>query len=150
MRRVLSRDTTAEKKVRSLLHSLGFRFRLHREDLPGKPDIVLPKYSSVIFVHGCFWHRHEGCRRASMPATRQDYWVPKFKRTVERDRQTQRELRRLGWNVIIVWECQLRDQNRLAHQLKSDITNPKSVYRQGFTPAKMAAEGDGTYRSTGK
>ncbi len=122
MRRVRSTDTTPERKVRSLLYRLGFRFRLHRKDLPGKPDIALPKHSTVIFVHGCFWHRHPGCPHATTPVTHQDYWLPKFKRTVERDKRNQRELRELGWKVIIVWECELRNLDRLAQRLASAIT----------------------------
>jgi len=102
MRRVRSTDTTPEKKVRFLLHKLGFRFRLHRSDLPGKPDIILPKHCAVVFVHGCFWHRHQGCPYATTPASRQEYWLPKFKRTVERDKRNQEELRNKGWNVIVI------------------------------------------------
>ena len=117
MRRVRSKDTIPEKTVRSLLHRLGFRFRLHRKDLPGKPDIVLPKHKTVVFVHGCFWHRHVGCARATTPASRKDYWLPKFQRTVWRDKANQEELRQLGWNVIVVWECELRDIARLAAKL---------------------------------
>ncbi len=109
MRRVRSTDTTPEKAVRSLLHRLGFRFRLHRRDLPGNPDIVLPKYRTVIFVHGCFWHRHIDCNRASTPTSRREYWLPKFQRTVDRDRCNQEELRRTGWHVIVIWECELKN-----------------------------------------
>jgi DNA mismatch endonuclease (patch repair protein) len=108
MRRVRSTDTTPERKVRSLLHKLGFRFRLQRRDLPGKPDIVLPKRRTVIFVHGCFWHRHPGCSRATTPSSSQEYWLPKFRRTIERDKKNQDELRRQGWNVIVVWECEVK------------------------------------------
>ena len=121
MRRVRSRDTTPEITVRSLLHRLGFRFRLHRNDLPGKPDVVLPKHNTAIFIHGCFWHRHENCSRATTPSTRQDYWLPKFQRTVERDKVNQDNLRRAGWKVIVVWECELRDADRLALRLNRNI-----------------------------
>lgn len=147
MRRVRSTDTTPERKVRSLLHRLGFRFRLHRKDLPGKPDIVFPKYSAVVFVHGCFWHRHPGCPHATTPATRQDYWLPKFKRTMERDRRNQRELRRRGWNVIVVWECELRDLDQLAHRLTSALAPGQDVYCQVPPSVQMAAETQETYRS---
>jgi DNA mismatch endonuclease, patch repair protein len=146
MRRVRSTDTTPERKVRSLLHRLGFRFRLHRKDLPGKPDIVLPKYSTVVFVHGCFWHRHQGCSQASTPATRQDYWLPKFERTMERDWRNQKELRRLGWNVIVLWECELRDLEQLAQRLRSAITAREGLYYQAPPLVQMAAEARGTYR----
>ena len=118
MRRVRSTDTRPEVAVRSVLHRLGFRFRLHRKDLPGNPDIVLPKHRAAIFVHGCFWHRHKRCRRAATPATRQQYWLPKFERTVERDKKNRSELRKLGWKVIVIWECRLRKPDRLASRLK--------------------------------
>jgi len=148
MRRVRSTDTTPERKVRSLLHSLGFRFRVHRKDLPGRPDLVLPKYSTLIFVHGCFWHRHPRCPRATTPATRQDYWLPKFERTMERDRRNQKELRRLGWNVIVVWECELHDLERLAKRLTSAITAQHGLYSQDAPAVQMAAEAQETYRSS--
>lgn len=148
MRRVRSTDTTPEKKLRSLLHRLGFRFRLHRKELPGKPDIVLPKYSTVVFVHGCFWHRHPGCRQVTTPATRQDYWLPKFRRTVERDRRNQKELHRRGWNVIVVWECELRELDKLAQRLTSDLTAQQYRYYQPPRPVQKAAEAQETYRSS--
>lgn len=108
MAQVKGRDTRPEKVVRSLLFRHGFRFRLHRADLPGTPDIVLPRYKTVVFVHGCFWHRHPGCKRASMPASNVAYWERKFQRTVLRDAANQAALERLGWRVIILWECALR------------------------------------------
>jgi DNA mismatch endonuclease, patch repair protein len=145
MRLVRSKDTKPEIKVRSLLHCLGFRFRLHRKDLPGNPDIVLPKHFTVIFVHGCFWHRHKGCQEASMPATHQDYWIPKFKRTIERDKRNQEELRRLGWNIIVLWECEIKDVNRLADRLMATIISSKSNYSQTLSPFKMAAEAQKPY-----
>lgn len=140
MRRVRSKNTTPERKVRSLLHRLGFRFRLHLKDLPGKPDIVLPKHSSVIFVHGCFWHRHPGCPRATTPAANQDYWLPKFKKTVERDKRNQIELRRRGWRVTVVWECELRDLDRLAKRLTIAIAGSPVPYSQDVSTIQMAAE----------
>lgn len=109
MSRIRSRDTSPERIVRSLLHRMGYRFRLHRKDLPGSPDIVLPKYRTVIFVHGCFWHRHKGCSQCYMPKTRVDFWEHKFDATVKRDRKVVCALRRAGWRVVILWECQLRD-----------------------------------------
>ena len=118
MRRVRSTDTGPEIRVRSLLHSLGYRFRLYRADLPGNPDIVLPKFSTAIFVHGCFWHRHLGCKRTSTPATRKDYWLPKFKRTVKRDKRNQAKLRRMGWRVVVLWECQTQDSEKLSRRFK--------------------------------
>lgn len=148
MRRVRSRDTTPERKVRSLLHRLGFRFRLHRQDLPGKPDIVLPKYSAVVFVHGCFWHRHPRCAEATTPGTRQVYWLPKFKRTIERDRENQRELRRRGWNVIVVWECELREPHQVVQRLISDLTARQLRYYDMPSSLQMAAEAQAPYRNS--
>ena len=145
MRRVRSTDTTPEKKVRSLLHGLGFRFRLHRSDLPGKPDIVLPKYRTVIFIHGCFWHRHPGCPRASTPATRREYWLPKFKRTVQRDQKNQAKLIELGWRVIVVWECEIKDLEHLSIILAHAIKVPTVEYPQNEPIVLMAAENRGNY-----
>lgn len=141
MRRVRSIDTTPEKKVRSLLHKLGFRFRLHRSDLPGKPDVVLPKLRAVVFMHGCFWHRHEGCSRATTPSSRQEYWLPKFKRTVERDRKNQEELRQKGWNVVIIWECETKDLAKLEANLLKLIDHDESVaWREQTSSLPIAAE----------
>jgi len=113
MSRIRSSDTKPEFIVRSLLHRAGFRFSLRRKDLIGKPDIVLPKYKTVIFVHGCFWHRHPGCKRASMPTTNTDKWQAKFKRNVARDDLVRKTLEQEGWRVIIVWECEVKDNPNL-------------------------------------
>ena len=107
MRRIGPSDTTPEIRLRRLLHGKGLRFRLHVKALPGTPDIVLPRHRTVIFVHGCYWHRHKNCKRAFTPATNRDFWVDKFARNVSRDAKVQRALRRLGWRVLVVWECQL-------------------------------------------
>jgi len=96
------------------MHALGFRFRLHSKGLPGKPDIVLPRYKTVIFVHGCFWHRHRGCKVATTPKTNTEFWVEKFDRNVVRDERTREQLEGLGWRVIVVWECELRSANQVA------------------------------------
>jgi DNA mismatch endonuclease (patch repair protein) len=132
MRRVHSKDTTPEVIVRSLLHRLGYRFRLYRSDLPGKPDIVLPKYKTAIFVHGCFWHRHKDCKRATTPATRQEYWLPKFKRTINRDRKYQHQLVKMGWKVIVIWECQTKNVGKLSKDLIKQI-KPGRIYSQTLT-----------------
>ena len=108
MSRIRSINTKPERLVRSALHGLGFRYRLHRKDLPGTPDLVLPKYRSVILVHGCFWHRHPGCRFAYSPKSRPSFWAAKFAANVARDQNDLRRLRSLGWRPIIVWECQTR------------------------------------------
>lgn len=107
MSRIRSRDTKPEIVLRSALHRLGFRFRLHGRRLPGKPDIVLPRYRTAIFVHGCFWHRHKGCKVATTPKSNTDFWVIKFDRNVARDARNVEELRRAGWRVLTVWECEL-------------------------------------------
>lgn len=109
MSRIRGKDTKPEVKLRSLLHRAGFRFRIHDSRLPGKPDIVLPRYKSVIFVNGCFWHRHEGCRYCTTPATRRDFWDKKFSDTVQRDRAKKKQLEEAGWDVFTVWECELKN-----------------------------------------
>jgi len=116
MSRVRSKNTKPELIVRSMLHRCGYRFRVNREDLPGKPDIVLRKYRTAIFVHGCFWHRHPGCKHATMPATRMEYWRAKFDRNVQRDGRNLRLLRKAGWRVIVVWECQVMRNPRAVLQ----------------------------------
>ena len=103
-----SKDTIPEMMVRRALHRLGYRFRLHRRDLPGKPDIVLPRHRTVILVHGCFWHQHAGCSDGRMPRTRQEYWAEKFRRNSERDTAAAAALSALGWNVEVIWECEAR------------------------------------------
>lgn len=108
MSHVKSKDTGPEKIVRSWLHRHGYRFRLHRKDLPGSPDIVLSKYRTVVFVHGCFWHRHPGCRRASRPSTNVEFWERKFRTNVERDAVVRKRLEALGWKVVVIWECETR------------------------------------------
>ena len=113
MSRVRSKDTSPELRVRKVAHALGYRFRLHRRDLPGCPDLTFVSLGKVIFVHGCFWHRHPRCRKATMPKSRVAFWKAKFDRNVERDQQVKRKLRRLGWRVFTIWECQTHDPERL-------------------------------------
>ena len=107
MSKIRSKDSRPELLVRSMLHRLGYRFRLHRKDLPGKPDVVLPKYRTVIFIHGCFWHQHEGCPHGHLPRSNLKYWGPKLRRNKERDVKNQAKLKKLGWNTIVIWECQV-------------------------------------------
>jgi len=107
MSRIRSANTSPEVALRRALHALGLRFRLHRKDLPGKPDIVLPRYKAVVFVHGCFWHRHAGCKVASTPKSNVEFWVEKFDRNVARDERSKEALEGQGWRVIVVWECEL-------------------------------------------
>lgn len=103
-----SRNTKPERRLRSALHALGLRFRIHAKELPGKPDILLPRYRAALFVHGCFWHRHADCRYATMPATRPEFWAEKFEGNVHRDQAAKADLRASGWRVGIIWECALR------------------------------------------
>ena len=110
MSAIKSKNTKPEIAVRKVLHSMGYRFRLHSKDLPGSPDIVLPKYKTVIFVHGCFWHRHENCKYASTPKTRQEFWEAKFRENINRDKLNQENLFSKGWKIIIVWECEIKDK----------------------------------------
>ena len=110
MSRIKSKDTTPERIVRSFLHRNGFRFRLHVKDLPGKPDIVLPQYKTIIEVRGCYWHRHAGCKIATNPSTNSDFWQKKFSENIARDKRTEQELKALGWNVIVVWECEVENK----------------------------------------
>lgn len=114
MSRICGQHTSPELLVRSLLHRSGFRFRLHRRDLPGSPDIVLPRHKVVVFVHGCFWHRHPRCRSAAMPKSHPEFWRQKFRANVRRDRRNISQLIKLGWQVIIIWECETRDSRALA------------------------------------
>jgi DNA mismatch endonuclease (patch repair protein) len=118
MRAVKGVDTMPELMVRRLAHSMGFRFRLHRKDLPGKPDLTFPKLRKVIFVHGCFWHGHDCARGARVPVQNRDYWTRKVARNVERDRMAQSALQRLGWKSLVVWECEIKDQARLRRALR--------------------------------
>jgi DNA mismatch endonuclease, patch repair protein len=117
MARVLSRNTRPEMAVRSLVFSLGYRYRLHVRDLPGRPDLVFRGRGKVIFVHGCFWHRHSNCALARLPKSRQDFWIPKLEGNRKRDEKNAGELRREGWGVMTIWECQLKNPNRLADRI---------------------------------
>ncbi|MBK5290726.1 MAG: DNA mismatch endonuclease Vsr [Acidobacteriia bacterium] len=117
MSRVRSSDTGPELRVRKLLHALGFRYRLHSDSLPGKPDIVLSKHKKIIMVHGCFWHQHKNCPRASLPVTRLEWWRAKLRRNQARDQIVARQLRDLGWSVGVIWECQTKNVKRLQLRL---------------------------------
>ena len=125
MSRIRGKDTKPEKTLRSLLHRAGLRFRKHVAELPGKPDIVLPRHRAVVLVHGCYWHRHPGCRFATTPASNSAFWLEKFAGTVERDRKAEEALRALGWRVFTVWECDLkRDAKATAQELRRQILEP--------------------------
>ena len=108
MSRVKSKDTLAELRVRRIAHSLGLRYRLHRRDLPATPDLVFPKHRVVVLVHGCFWHRHPGCKKATTPKSRVRFWQEKFNRNIARDQQAMKDLEALGWKVATIWECETK------------------------------------------
>jgi len=133
MSRIRAKDTTPELAVRSLLHRLGYRFRLHRKDLPGQPDIVLPKHQTVIFVHGCYWHRHKGCSFSYTPKTRTGFWLQKFEENVDRDTRTKKRLRNLGWRIIIVWECEIRDLESLAKRLSFQLKEKEDQHENSHS-----------------
>ncbi len=122
MSRIRGRDTGPEIAVRSRLHRLGFRFRLQVKDLPGHPDIVLPRHRAVVLVHGCFWHRHRGCKFAYTPKSRKRFWLAKFQANIRRDRSVLKELQRLGWRTLVVWECAVGQVDVLDAKLGALLT----------------------------
>ena len=117
MSAIKSKNTKPEIKVRKVLHSMGYRFRLHSKDLPGSPDIVLPKYKTVIFVHGCFWHRHENCKYASNPKTRKEFWNKKFTENKKRDSEIQEKIKILDWRSVVIWECETKNIGNLREKI---------------------------------
>lgn len=125
MSKVRSRDTKPERRVRAAAHAMGLRFRLYRRDLPGRPDLVFPRYKTVIFVHGCFWHAHPGCARATMPKSRQEFWRKKLERNIERDQAATDALTSMGWHVAVIWECETKDASILAMRLNEIFRIPK-------------------------
>lgn len=145
MARVRGKDTKPELVVRRHLHSAGYRFRLHRKDLPGTPDIVLPHYRLAIFVHGCFWHRHSGRPRATSPRTREQFWAKKFAANVARDQRNQAELAERGWRVMVIWECEIRNKQTLAEaiaRIRNQNVEPTAAVRNA-----PAAPGDASHTS---
>lgn len=127
MSRIQSKNTTPERTVRSILHKLGYRFRLHSKTLPGKPDIVLPKYKTIIFVHGCFWHRHNNCQYAYMPKSRTKFWTKKFNDNIKRDRQLICALNAMGWRVLIIWECKLKNLQTISNYIDRKLQKSFSM-----------------------
>jgi DNA mismatch endonuclease (patch repair protein) len=119
MRAVKGRDTGLEMIVRRLAHGMGYRYRLHRKDLPGKPDLVFPARRKVILVHGCFWHQHDCPRGARSPKSNREYWLPKLRRNKERDAEHQARLREMGWDVLVIWECETKEKDKLAARLRA-------------------------------
>lgn len=130
MSRIRGENTAPELAVRSALHRLGFRFRLHVSSLPGRPDIVLPRHRTVIFVHGCFWHRHLGCKLSYLPKSRVAFWRAKFDANVARDKVVRRELRSLGWRVVVVWQCEAENPDRLASVLRQRMPRRRRLKRE--------------------
>ncbi len=127
MARIRGKNTKPELVVRSLLHRAGYRFSLHRKDLPGKPDIVLRKYHTVVFVHGCFWHRHNNCKTATTPKSNVGFWQSKFDRNVANDKRHARQLRAMGWSVLTIWECELKNPEKVLARLKKCLTAKTSA-----------------------
>ena len=121
MSRIKGSHTGPERLVRSLLHRMGYRFRLHRKDLPGRPDIVLPRHRAVVLVHGCYWHRHVDCRLSYNPKSNREFWETKFAENVSRDSRQYEELAAMGWKVITVWECETRELETLSERLLGDL-----------------------------
>ncbi|MGO6795696.1 DNA mismatch endonuclease Vsr [Rhizobium ruizarguesonis] len=115
---IRGKNTGPELAVRKAAHALGYRFRLHRKDLPGSPDLVFPRKNTVVFVHGCYWHRHEGCRYCYTPKSNIEFWATKFKNNIARDKRVREELEHLGWRVVTLWECETTDVDDLRIRLK--------------------------------
>jgi DNA mismatch endonuclease (patch repair protein) len=121
MSKIRGKNTNPEMVVRSLCHEMGFRFRLHRRDLPGTPDLVFPKHGLCMFVHGCFWHRHPDCKYAYMPKSRVDFWQNKLAKNVERDLKTQQALINMGWRVVTIWECHTKNRDLLRLEIQNAV-----------------------------
>ena len=127
MSRIKGKNTKPELLLRSLLHKRGFRFRVHDKRLPGTPDIVLPRYKTIILVHGCFWHRHPNCRYASIPKTKKKFWSQKFKDTIQRDKEQEILLKKEGWSLIVVWECELKqDSHNVVEKISAAVHKRQS------------------------
>lgn len=149
MASIKGRNTKPERQVRQLLHRLGFRFRLHRKELPGKPDVVLPKYNLAIFVHGCFWHQHQNCRFAVMPKTNVAFWSRKLKENFRRDEIAIEQLQKLGWRTLVIWECALKSEatllklplqlNRFIPSKRKRAVIPRNVRRGSIASLSLSA-----------
>jgi len=164
MGKIRGKNTKPELAVRSLLHRAGYRFSLHRKDLPGKPDIVLRKYKTVVFVHGCFWHRHKNCKIASTPKSNVEFWQAKFDRNAANDKKHTRQLRKLGWHVLTVWECELKKPEKVLHRLEILLAARECIEHENSkrpaptlqyqtaedTELPLAAEEHAVYKSNSK
>ena len=122
MSKVTAKDTRPEVKVRKFLFSKGFRYRKNDKRFPGKPDIILPKYKTAIFVHGCFWHHHDNCRAAALPQTNYEFWKNKMETNIKRDRKNQKDLKKLGWKILVIWQCQIKNRELFEKTMKRTIT----------------------------
>lgn len=147
MASIKSKNTLPERQVRKMLHGLGFRFRLHSNHLPGKPDVVLPKHKLAIFVHGCFWHRHESCRFAVMPKTNQEFWSEKLNGNLRRDAAAIRQLHLLGWRTLIIWECAFKSERQLSKLPIRLAQLIPSRLRRGEIPLRRRLPSDQTSHS---
>lgn len=123
MRRIRSKDTAPEMTVRQLVHGMGYRYRLHGKSVPGKPDLVFAGRRKVIFIHGCFWHQHPGCREGRLPKSNEAYWLPKLQRNVQRDGEALEQLSALGWEALVIWECEIKDRNILSERLRTFLAS---------------------------
>lgn len=126
MSRIKGKNTKPELVVRSLIHRMGYRYRLHGKGLPGRPDLVFASKRKVIFVHGCFWHRHEGCHLARLPKSRLDFWQPKLEANAERDKEVERRLAELGWKVLIIWECEVKEEAVLVSRVRAFLDDTEN------------------------
>jgi DNA mismatch endonuclease (patch repair protein) len=146
MAKIKGKNTAPELAVRSLLHRAGHRFRIHVRALPGTPDIVLPRHRTIVFVHGCFWHRHTGCKIATTPQTHRKFWADKFARNMANDQKHRRRLRRLGWRIVTVWSCQLKHPDRVLARIEKALQSPSTVYHlPPPAPLPLVAESRPTY-----
>ena len=139
MAKIGSKNSRPEMAVRRAAHNLGYRFRLHRRDLPGTPDLTFPRLRKAIFVHGCFWHRHPGCSRTTTPKTRTDFWTKKFRENLERDRRVQRELAEMGWQVLVIWGCETKDASILSERLHAFLAQPRETGSDHSTTSHPSA-----------
>lgn len=139
MQKIRGKNTGPELAVRRLAHSLGYRFRLHRPDLPGKPDLVFPGRKKIIFVHGCFWHKHDepGCKLTRRPKSRQEYWTPKLERTQRRDDEHQAALKGMGWEVLVVWECEIKDTENLKERIRVFLSEAPPVQSSSVGSSRL-------------
>lgn len=141
MSRIRSKDTKPEMRVRGLLHRMGYRYRLHRSDLPGVPDLVFPARRKVVFVHGCFWHAHESCRTANRPKTRRSFWDQKFARNKARDAKHVQELEEAGWDVLTLWECEVKAEGPLVEVLSSFLGPAKQSHQERSPTDRRSVNG---------